>query len=519
MTQQLLLTLPPRIACVDVPAIALQLVLRAHEEWAKDPVVVVTDDRPRAPIVWANRAARQVAIHRGMSFSEAKALSSVLHAEVVPEQDVHAAIDAIFEKLILLCPHVEPALDQPGLFWLDPSGLGSMFGDLDRWANALRDVLRADRYISSIAVGFTRGHALAIARVREGIFIAKDPEQERALSSRVLLSKLEIPTTLRDELALLGIHTVGELLALPGSQLRLRYGAAAARLHDFLSGKHWTPLLPREPTAPLMLELEVDPPDDDHTRLLFGLKGLLHHAGLTLASQHQAITALAIELVLERDEAHHERLETAAPTLDVMQLLELLRLRFSALSLPGRTEHMRVTVEHVRVHPRQVALYAQHTESGKKPRDLEAAGRALARLRASFGPDAVMRARLKDAHLPEARFAFQPVSEVKLPIQSRVASRPPESERCFVRRVYSTPMPLPALNNPRGARDDPDAWLGDRGERGAAIAMHGPDRIVGGWWAGSVERDYYVVETSSGELLWVYHDRLRRRWMLHGALD
>ena len=60
-----------RVACVDVPALALQLVLRAHPEWASDPVVIVTDDRPRAPIVWANRAARAVRIHRGMCFSEA----------------------------------------------------------------------------------------------------------------------------------------------------------------------------------------------------------------------------------------------------------------------------------------------------------------------------------------------------------------------------------------------------------------------------------------------------------------
>jgi len=53
---------PKRVACVDVPALALQLVLRAHPEWAQDPVVIVTDDRPRAPIVWANRAARAVGI-------------------------------------------------------------------------------------------------------------------------------------------------------------------------------------------------------------------------------------------------------------------------------------------------------------------------------------------------------------------------------------------------------------------------------------------------------------------------
>ncbi len=31
----------PRIACVDVPALPLQLVLRSHPEWGDEPVVVV----------------------------------------------------------------------------------------------------------------------------------------------------------------------------------------------------------------------------------------------------------------------------------------------------------------------------------------------------------------------------------------------------------------------------------------------------------------------------------------------
>jgi protein ImuB len=500
-----------RIACVDVPALALQLVLRAHPEWAEGPVVIVPDDRPRAPILWANRAARQVRIQRGMCFSEAKALSATLRAEVVPEHEQLAAIDAIFDRLLLFSPHIEPALDQPGLFWLDPSGLSSLFGDLSKWATSILEALRAERFIASVVVGFGRGHALALARTRSGVFVASEPEEERVLAAKVALARLEIPSKLQQELSLLGIHTVGELLALPGSQLRLRYGAAAARLHDFLSGKHWTPLLPREPLQPLVLELEVEPPDDDHGRLLFGLKSVLSRATEQLGRAHQAITALDIELVLERSGSHPERIETAAPTLDVMQLIDLVRLRFSGLSLAGKTEHMRVTVEHVRVHARQVAI---QLHAGKKPRDVEAAARALARLRASFGPNAVSYAKLRDAHLPEARFHLIPVHEVHMPRAMPASS----ALRPLVRRVFASPMPLPALmgHGHRGARDEPEAWLGTHG---AAKSMLGPDRIAGGWWAHPVERDYYIVLTSTGELLWVYHDKQRRKWLLHGVWD
>jgi protein ImuB len=163
------------------------------------------------------------------------------------------------------------------------------------------------------------------------------------------------------------------------------------------------------------------------------------------------------------------------------------------------------------VHRRQVALLTLAADE-TKPRDLEAAARALARLRAIFGPDAVACAKLREAHLPEARYALEPVHEVRLPL--RVAIDPARARA--TRRVFSTLEHLPQVVRKRAPQDDADVWLN---AHGVAKNIVGPDRIAGGWWAQAVERDYYVVETSTGELLWVYHDKQRRRWLLHGVLD
>lgn len=491
-------------ACVDVPALALQLVLRAHPDWQSDPVVVVEDDRPLAAIVWCNRPAREQRIFRGMSFSQAKALSAKLHAEVVPEHAVLSAIDALFEQLIAFSPRVEPVLLQPGLFWLDPEGLLGLFGSLQAWAASVHDALRSERYISSVVVGHMRASVFALARVRTGPFIASDAALEQRLFLRVQLDRLGISPKLRDALALLDIHTVGELLELEAAQLRIRYGEEAARLHDFLSGKAWTPLLPRVPVAPFVLELEVDPPDDDCTRLLFGLKAALHGAVARLREEHEAITALELVWKLERLGERRDRIETAAPTLDVLQIVDLLRLRMSGVALPARVEQIVTTLEHTRVHARQIAI-----EHGKKPRDLEAGARAIARLRATFGPDAVSRVRLRDAYLPEAAFRFEPTRELRRPqLKARAAGALP-----LVRRVYKTPIVLPPLPS-----HEPEAWLG---RHGAVSAMFGPHRIAGGWWSprGARERDYYFVETKTGELLWLFYDRARRRWLLHGIVE
>jgi protein ImuB len=49
--------------------------------------------------------------------------------------------------------------------------------------------------------------------------------------------------------------------------------------------------------------------------------------------------------------------------------------------------------------------------------------------------------------------------------------------------------------------------------------MYGPYRVSGGWWKRLVERDYYYAETDHGDLLWLFYDRPRKRWFLHGVLD
>ena len=59
-------------------------------------------------------------------------------------------------------------------------------------------------------------------------------------------------------------------------------------------------------------------------------------------------------------------------------------------------------------------------------RDRAAARRALARLRAAYGPEAVSAARLRDAHLPEARYRWEPAGDVN-PSRPSAVPRTPRS--------------------------------------------------------------------------------------------
>lgn len=492
-----------RIAAVVVPALPLQLLLLQQPSWHAAPTVVVADDRPQGKILWANLHARRARVLPGMTFATARNLVGDLRAGTVDDDVIEDANARLFVALAGFSPRVEPAHRESGAFWLDPSGLVPLFGSLDGWSTGLLADLQARGFVATCVVGFHRFRTLVLARTRTGAHVLPDPRHERRLTDAVGLQHLGLAPQLRDELVVLGIRTLGELLRLPAAELRARFGEEAARLHAAASDA-WVAIDARPLVDPVVDELQLDPPDDDHTRLLFGLRGVLHRMLARLAARSQAVSALRVRLELDHRPAVSLQIAPAQPTLDQVLLVELLRLRLESTSLPAAIAAVHLELEGIRTSAAQLALF--HTRSR---RDLEAGSRALARVRAAFGDAAVTKPVLRAAHLPEARCGWEPTSTLRFP--GAVAEPDPRAPPPLQRRMLARPVPLP----PR-PRHEPEAWLG---RRGAITRMSGPYRTSGGWWVRTVERDYYFAETQHGELLWIYFDRPRQRWYLHGTVD
>ena len=126
-----------RIACIDVPALPLQLLLKHQPQWRGQPVAVVDDNSPRGKLLWVNETARRLRILPGMSYAAARTFASQLHTQVVPTHDVQQAIGELFTILHNYSPRVEPNPSRPGVFWLDPTGLGRLYGSLEQWSMAV----------------------------------------------------------------------------------------------------------------------------------------------------------------------------------------------------------------------------------------------------------------------------------------------------------------------------------------------------------------------------------------------
>jgi protein ImuB len=495
---------PGRLACVDLPAFPLQLLLRRHPDWAGYPAAVVAEDKPQGLVLWVNEAAREFGVLPGLRYAAAFSLASTLRAGEVSLAESEKAIADLTQRLLRFTPEVEPSAQEPGIFWLNGSGLQHLYASPRKWADAMREDLRGQGFTVNLAVGFTRFGSYAVAKAKEGITIFRDPAEEENAAHAVALNRLNIEPKFRDTLFKLGVKTVGALLSLPAGGLRERFGKEAHRLYRMAAGDLWMPLEARMPEEPARQKYLLDDAEDDTTRLLFLIKQLLHPLLTTLAARHQALVALWLSLLIDHGDWFKESLRPAVPTLDAAQIVDLVRLRLESLQLAAGVIEIELRADACAATSEQLRLFAE-----KPTRDLEAANRALARLRAEFGDQAVVCAKLTDGHLPEARFAWEPLSRVKLPEPKITATK------TLVRRVSAKPLRL--AGGPYHSHED--GWLLLGPKHGQIDKLTGPYVFAGGWWNREIQREYYFAETHGGDLLWLYYDRVRRRWFLQGAIE
>jgi protein ImuB len=493
-----------RLACVDIPALPLQLLLRDHPDWKDHPVAVVADDKPQAPILWVNEKARRSKVLPGLRYANALSLARDLRADVVSPSVIETNVTSLTKNLQRYSPEVEPAPDEPGVFWLNARGLERLFSSLEDWSAAIKKELSRHGFFSTIVVGFTRFGTYAVVKSSRRRRVFDTAQEETETAYKVHLFSLGIDPAFRETLDKLGIRTVRGLLDLPAKGLLKRFGKEAYRLHRLAAGDLWTPLQPEPIHEPTKQRVYLDSPEPDSERLLFLIKRILDALLAKLHSQGEALYELVIHVFLDDGSDLEERIRTAAPTLDSAQILGLVRLRLESLELSSGVIELELITMGTKLEKDQHSLFIQ-----KPRRDLDAGSRAFARLRAEFGDDVVVRAELDDRHLPRRRYRWEPFERATPPTPG-----PMKAPRSLVRRVYEKPIPLP----PRSRRE-PDGWLLRGLEYGPMEKMVGPYIVSGGWWGPGVHREYHFIKMKQGEIYWAYYDRRRRQWFLEGRVE
>ncbi len=477
-----------RMACIDIPEFLFQWMVVQQPDWARQPMALVKDERPTALLQEVNGRALEVGLRRGMRFGEALSQIPYLRARSLSPALREQITLEMVEKLRAFSPQIEACPHNSGVFYIGLNGLETLYPCFLSWREQLLKTLEASGYQAQCVIGFSHFGSLAVTRHDQPITLLESPQQEDELAQQVALWRLGVPVKLTNALSLLGVTTLGDFLKLTSESLLERFGREAYDLHRRAKKEHWDPLQSvAEPTV-WEATLGLDYPEPDRERILFLCEKLLHPLLLQLSRLKRAVKRLHFAFQLQNGDTTRHSLGLSEPSLDQKRLLDLLNLRLESTPLQEGVTDLELQLEEAESPAEQLELFDQTSR-----REIQAANRALDRVRAELGAHSVVRACLQEGHLPAASFRWEPLDR----LQGRPS--PQDISNILLRRFHAVPQPLSAPK--------------------ADQLLDGPYRLSGGWWNREIERDYYYLLTPKGEIHWAFHDQRRQLWFQEGIVD
>ncbi len=375
----------------------------------------VPPHRPAAVLV-ANRVlacsavARAQGVRRGLRRREAQARCPDLAVlDPDPDRDARA-----FEPVVVAVEELAPGVEvvRPGLVALPARGPVGYFGG---------ELVAAERLVDQVAaragvecqVGLADGLFAAVLAARRGMAVG--PGDTRAFLAPLGVEELDRePDVDRSELVgllhRLGLRSLGAFGALDARDVASRFGADAVLAHRLARGLDPRPPVRRHPPEELTVELELDPPVDRVDAAAFAARGLAERLHRTLAGHGLSCTRLGV----------------AARTVDGEQLLRVWRCA-EPLTPAGTVDRVRwqldswltrggsgavdrlwlVPEETVTAGELQLGLWGDVGEADER------AGRALVRVQALLGPEAVVTAVLVGGRDPAERVRLVPWGDAR----------------------------------------------------------------------------------------------------------
>jgi protein ImuB len=500
---------PHLYACIHAAEFPAQSLLRLRPELESLPVAVL-DGRPPMQILCSlNHHAHLEGASLGMSRLEAEAIVNLRLLQRSTETEVETRA-VLFECAAQFSPRIEfLSLPNAASCVLDIAGTERLFGPPEILAQRLRGSLQAAGLRASVAVSTNFHTARLKAAASRGITIIPNGQESAALA-KLPISVLDLPADHAETFILWGIRTLGELGALPITDLVARLGPQAIAWRDLALGAHPHTLQPIEAEFSLREFCAFDTPVEDSGSLLFIGARIIDCLAARAASRALALASLTVEMQLEGNQTYQRIIRPALPTIDRKFLLKLLQLEIAAHPPQAAIHSLTLTAEAGQSSKVQLGLFAPQTP---EPSRLDV---TIARLKAITGDDRVGSPLLEDTHRP-ASFRMTEFSLNELP-RNGPLTHPSPTPRLALRRMRP---PLPVRVQLSALQ--PIAFR-DRGSSFSISAAYGPWRTSGNWWSTdgwNAEEWDVLAETSAGASVscLLVHDCTQNQWQLEAFYD
>ena len=520
-----------RIACVFVPQLALQAVLRRTPDARGVPVAVLEapplpnpppagggrgsegnggrgTDKARgrrvARVVEFSPEARREGVRAGMTGAQAAAVCAGLRLLTVTAADREAAAAALADVGYAFAPRIERAgerifFETEDLARLYPAGETAI-------AQAVQAAAARVGLGVRVAIAASKGVARLATRARE---IALVPTA--AGPARAALAAIPVEILAEDDAALAaafrrwGLRTAGDVAALPIDAVGLRLGPTGARAGRLARGEDDEPFVPRLPDDALEEAIELDYPVAELEPFSFVLRGLVDRALGRLRERSLACAGVTLRLALDPRGVDVRTVPIAAPTGDAATLLQLARLDLARRPPAAPIVGVRLLALPARVRATQLDMLRP---AGPAPDRLAA---TIARLAALVGPDNVGAPAIEETWREEA-VGVVPLTLTLSPLRGERGS---EEARLTIRR-RRPPEEIEMLIDREGL-----AAFRGRETTARVLVAAGPYRLSGEWWKEEhgFSRTYWDLHASDGAVYRVHQDGRDGRWYLDGYYD
>ncbi len=386
----------------SIPHFAAALARRDDSSLQHRPLVLIG---PQGRVFAASAQAAACGIVVGLTPRAAEVRCPqawLLEADVARCQ---AEFEALLRLLELTSPRVEP--HDWGAAYVDLGDLARHHADAMALCREIGQVVRRElggalqpalgwdstKFTAQTAARRTRsGHLLAVARVRERLFLQPLPVALLPLGE----------DTLR-QLGFLGLRTLGQYAALPSGAVWQQFGRAGRLAQRCARGEDDRPVVPRSQERCLTAKCELDDPLTNRERLLAMLRHLVAPLLAKLRGNLQACGQVRLTVHFADTSTQEGERTFLFPTaaeargmLALGQLLDAMRWRAGAVTLKVALERIQDIVAD------QLPLFPAQTEQEQKLYEVQ---RYLA---ARFGANRLRRAMLAqpDAPLPEWRVGW-----------------------------------------------------------------------------------------------------------------
>jgi protein ImuB len=370
--------------CPDWPLVAAGVPLT-------EPAMVLHANR----VVACSPAARQAGVEVGLRRREAQGRCP--HVQVIERDDTTEA--RRFEPVLSAVEAFTPRLEvtHPGACAVATRGPARYFGGdqalAARIAAAVDEVLAGLDPTARCRVGVADGPFAARLAARhrrarrEPLIIP--PGDSPPFLAPLPLSALDRPE-LTDVLGRLGLHTLGDLAALPAGSVVGRFGAEGEAAHRLAQGLDERPPHLTTPPPDLQAATELDPPAERVEPVAFVARTLADDLHQRLDALGLACTRVLVTAESEHGE-RHERCWRHEGALTVAAMADRVRWQLDGWLHGPERQRPTAGISRLALTPdevvpatgRQLGFWGGETEAAER------AARALARVQGLLGPDAV----------------------------------------------------------------------------------------------------------------------------------